>query len=228
MKPIIILLVIVCVWLLLWMIGTYLAVATIEEPEYEVVDKKSGYQIRQYESYIVAETEIKWSGQQVLNNWFRILAWYIFGWNTSKESIKMTTPVNDVNKESEKIAMTTPVNDIKKSNEKIAMTTPVNDIQSDDETHIVQFTMPSKYTLETLPVPNDDRVKLRKVESKKKAVLLYRGWSNETKVEKYKLKLINKLEQDKIEYVWDMVSAQYNPPLSFPLMRRNEILVEVK
>ena len=41
------------------MIGTYLAVATIEEPEYELLEKKSGYEIRQYESYIVAETEIK-------------------------------------------------------------------------------------------------------------------------------------------------------------------------
>ena len=112
----------------------------------------------------------------------------------------MTTPVNDVQK-SEKIAMTTPVNDIKKSNEKIAMTTPVNDIKSDDETHIVQFTMPEKYTLETLPVPNDDRVKLREVEPKKKAVLLYRGWATDDVVEKKKLQLIERLERDGVEYV---------------------------
>ena len=112
----------------------------------------------------------------------------------------MTTPVNDVQK-SEKIAMTTPVNDIKKSNEKIAMTTPVNDIKSDDETHIVQFTMPEKYTLETLPIPNDQRVKLRKVEPKKKAVLLYRGWATDDVVEKKKLQLIERLERDGVEYV---------------------------
>lgn len=114
----------------------------------------------------------------------------------------MTTPVNDVEKTSEKIAMTTPVNDIKKSSsEKIAMTAPVGDIKSDDETHIVQFTMPDKYTLETLPIPNDDRVKLRKVEPKKKAVLLYRGWATDDVVEKKKLQLIERLERDGVEYV---------------------------
>jgi len=114
----------------------------------------------------------------------------------------MTTPVNDVEKTSEKIAMTTPVNDIKKSSsEKIAMTAPVGDIKSDDETHIVQFTMPEKYTLETLPIPNDDRVKLREVGPKKKAVLLYRGWATDDVVEKKKLQLIERLERDGVEYV---------------------------
>ena len=140
----------------------------------------------------------------------------------------MTTPVNDINKESEKIAMTTPVNDIKKSNEKIAMTTPVNDIESDDKTHIVQFTMPSSYTLETLPAPNDTRVKLREIEPQKKAVLRYTLWATESAVEKNKAKLIRFLEKDGIDFETEMVSAQYNPPLSFPLMRRNEILVKIK
>ena len=41
------------------MIGTYMAVATIEEPKHEKLESKNGYDIRQYDSYIVAETEIK-------------------------------------------------------------------------------------------------------------------------------------------------------------------------
>ncbi len=212
MKPFIVLLVIVIIWIIVWMIGSYLMVASIEEPDFEKLESKNWYDIRQYDSYIVAETEIKWSGQQVLNQGFRILAGYIFGGNTSKTSIAMTTPVNDIQKQSEKIAMTT----------------PVNDITTENNTHLVQFTMPDKYTLETLPVPNDDRVKLRKVEPKKKAVLLYRGWATDDVVEKKKLELIERLERDGVEYVWDLISAQYNPPLSFPLMRRNEILVEIK
>lgn len=194
------------------MIGSYLTVASIEEPNYEVLEKKSGYEIRQYDSYIVAETEINGSGQSVLNQGFRILAGYIFGWNKSKQSIAMTTPVND----------------IQKQNEKIAMTTPVNDITTGDNLHLIQFTMPDSYTLDTLPTPNDNRVNLREIQPKKKAVLRYTLWATDSAVEKNKLKLINKLEQDWVEYVWDIVSAQYNPPLSFPLMRRNEVLVEIK
>jgi hypothetical protein len=60
--------------------------------------------------------------------------------------------------------MTSPVNDISSSSEKISMTSPVNDISSGDNKHTIQFVLPSTYTLETLPVPNNDRVKLIKVE----------------------------------------------------------------
>lgn len=121
----------------------------------------------------------------MLNQGFRILAGYIFGGNASKQSIAMTTPVNDIEKQSEKIAMTT----------------PVNDITTGDNLHLIQFSIPSSYTLETLPVPNDNRVNLREIPAKKKAVLLYRGWATEEKVEKNKLKLIEKLERDGVEYV---------------------------
>ena len=211
MKPLIALLIIIIIWILIWIIGSYLTVASIEEPNYEVLEKGKGYEIRQYDSYIVAETEINGSGQQVLNQGFRILAGYIFGWNTSKASIAMTTPVNDIQK-----------------NEKIAMTTPVNDITTWDNIHLVQFTMPSSYTLETLPIPNDNRVKLREIKPQKKAVLRYTLWATESVVEKNKQKLAKLLTRDGIDFEAEMVSAQYNPPLSFPLMRRNEILVEIK
>lgn len=59
--------------------------------------------------------------------------------------------------------MTTPVSDIKSSSEKIAMTVPVSDISSGN-THTIQFSLPSKYTLETLPKPENDKVQLKKVE----------------------------------------------------------------
>ncbi len=53
------LLIILASALLIWIIGTLLAIRGIEEPKYELVEKKDGYEIREYASYIVAEVEIE-------------------------------------------------------------------------------------------------------------------------------------------------------------------------
>jgi hypothetical protein len=36
------------------------------------------------------------------------------------------------------------------------------------------------------------------------------------------------LETDGITIIWNLNSAQYNPPLSFPYLRRNEIIAEIE
>jgi len=108
------------------------------------------------------------------------------------------------------------------------MTVPVSDTLTSQNTHIVQFSLPSKYTLETLPIPNNDRVKLKKIEWYTAAVLSYTWWATPKRVQQKKNTLENLLAQDTKEIIGDMNSAQYNPPLSFPFLRRNEIIVEIK
>ncbi len=141
-----------------------------------------------------------------------MLAGYIFWGNTTKQSIAMTAPVIDINTVSEKIAMTVPVIDITEGN----------------DTHIVQFSMPKKYTLETLPKPNDTNISFIKIPKTTKAVLRYTGWATEWEVKAKKELLSTYLKRDELTQVGEMISAQYNPPLSFPFLRRNEIMVEVK
>jgi len=68
--------------------------------------------------------------------------------------------------------MTAPVTESNTS-EKISMTTPVLETENSEQTRTVQFTMPSKYTLETLPVPDSERVTLREVPAKKVAALRF-------------------------------------------------------
>jgi len=172
------------------MVLSYVAVKSIEKPSYDILEVRNWYELREYKDYIVAEVEIQWEREEAINKWFRILAWYIFWGNEKKESISMTSPVNDIEKKSVNISMTAPVNDIKTKN----------------NTHIVQFVLPSKYTLETLPVPSDSRVQIRKVEWYTAAAIKYTLWATESKIKGY----------------------QYNPPLSFPLMRRNEVIAEVQ
>ena len=83
----------VLVVMLGWMGITYFTETTIEKPAYTVVDKKSGYEIRQYDSFLVASTKTQGDFEQSRSQGFRTLAGYIFGGNKSAEKIKMTAPV---------------------------------------------------------------------------------------------------------------------------------------
>ena len=108
--------------------------------------------------------------RDALNSGFRQLAGYIFGGNTAKSSIAMTVPVMDTTKASENIAMTA----------------PVMDTVSNTGKHTIAFTMPSEYTLATLPKPDNANIRLRVVEESKRAVLRYSWYATESRVESQK------------------------------------------
>jgi len=72
---------------------TYSNVMAIEEANYEITEKNDIYEIRKYSDRLAVETIT--SGSE--NN-FRKLFNYISGRNDSKEKIKMTTPVTQVEK----------------------------------------------------------------------------------------------------------------------------------
>jgi SOUL heme-binding protein len=52
-------LIIIAVALVIWIVGTLFAIRGIEEPQYTVIEKREGYEIREYASYIVAEVEVE-------------------------------------------------------------------------------------------------------------------------------------------------------------------------
>jgi hypothetical protein len=52
---------------LVWSIGSWLVVRNIEEPSYTIVEKRDGYEIRDYAPYIVAEVEVTGSRNESLN-----------------------------------------------------------------------------------------------------------------------------------------------------------------
>ena len=51
----------------LWSLGSWLVVRNIEEPSYTVVEKRKGYEIRDYAPYIVAEVEVTGSRSESLS-----------------------------------------------------------------------------------------------------------------------------------------------------------------
>lgn len=224
-KGTIVILVVIALLIIAWFAWGFYTTHNIEEPKYSVVEERDGYEIREYESYIVAEVEVEGSYNEATNQGFFILADYIFGNNKPKDKVAMTAPV--LEEEKEKIAMTTPVT-VEKT-EKIAMTAPVNSELTENETRIITFMMPSEYTLETLPEANNDRINFKEVPAKKMAVLDFSRWyATADRVETKKKELLELLKRDKVVTIGNLQVARYNDPFTIPIMMRNEILVEIE
>ena len=62
----------------------------IEKAKYTVLEKEDGFEIRQYDPQIVAETFVEGDLEEVGNEGFRRLYAYTSGENTKKQSISMT------------------------------------------------------------------------------------------------------------------------------------------
>lgn len=208
-------LIILGILLVVWFLYSFLSVRNIEEPKYEVVSIADGYEVREYASYIITETTITGAKDRndAARKGFPIVAGYIFGDNTKKS----------------KIAMTVPVHTEETSFEKIAMTVPVNTEQDEERgTYKVSFVLPSEYTLETLPIPNDSRVLIKEVPSRKIAVRRFSWLVNESRLQKNEEILLSALKRDGVLIVGSVNIARYNPPWTIPFMLRNEVQVEIK
>jgi hypothetical protein len=184
-------------------------VQAIEEPTYTVVKQYDTFEVRTYDPYVVAEVVVPGPAQEAGNQGFRLLAAYIFGGNVSQQKMAMTAPVTQVAK-SEKIAMTTPVTQ-----------TPAQ------EGFVVQFKMPKAYTLDTLPKPLDERVKLREVPVASYAVIRFSGLWTEGNYQKHLQQLQQGMAGQGLKSAGEPVYARYNAPFVPWFLRRNEIWIPV-
>ena len=127
-------------------------ISNVEKPDYKVIQSEQNIEIRQYEPMIIAEVDVEGKREDAIRDGFRLIADYIFGNNKVKLDIAMTSPVQQ--QESQKIAMTAPVQQ-----------------QSTGRSWQISFVMPSKYSMESLPEPNNDRVRLKEILTKKFVVI---------------------------------------------------------
>ncbi len=204
----IILLVIVAI-LLVWTAISYFFNRSVKTPEYTVVEKSEGYEIRSYKPYLIAQVEVSGTYDEAMNQGFRLLADYIFGNNTKQTGIAMTTPV--VEKESEVLPMMAPVVET-----------------GDNKKRIISFVMPFEYTLETLPKPNNPEVKIVPQEARKVAVLRFSWFRNDLRVAGKKQELSKFLERDSIKPKGLPEYAGYNAPFTAPWLYRNEVMIEIE
>lgn len=185
-----------------------------------VLKREEEYEIRQVESYYVAETtmpgrtgfDFNGSSQS-----FNVLASYLFGKNTRSEQMEMTTPVFTRKEEVR--------------GETMEMTTPVITKKSADENKWkMSFVMPSKYGPD-LPQAKDPSVTIKEVPSKIVAVAAFPGLVTDDDISQRESRLRKALQKDTQYRVKEdsvVEIAQYNPPFTPPFARRNEVALEVE
>ena len=182
-----------------------------EGPSYTLAGVETdGIEIRSYAPKIVAQVEVSGERETAISEGFRLIADYIFGNNAPNAKIAMTAPVLQQAAEGQKIAMTAPVLQQRTGN-----------------AWIVQFVMPSEYTLETLPKPNNPAVKLLKTLPQKMVVIRFSGTTRAANLAEHQQRLTDYIAKQKLKTVGAPVFAFYDPPWTLPFFRRNEIMLEL-
>ena len=195
---------------LILFIQTGIAMA-IEEPSFDLIEKSESFEIRQYHSQLIAETFVDGELSTASNRGFRLIAGFIFGDNRAKAATS--------DQQSEKIAMTAPV--IVEPRTGSMMTT------KEPDRWRIQFTMPGKYSIATLPKPVNPAVTVREVPAKRYAVIVFSGFTGAEKIQKKTSELLNWMQTKQLQAIAAPQLARYDPPWILPFFRRNEILIEI-
>ena len=186
-------------------------VRALEEPAYQTQMQEGSFEIREYSSYLVAEVFMEEENfDEASGDGFRMLADYIFGNNLSRSaSVQMAGKAEAA---SENIAMTAPVqmDQGKKSNQ-----------------WRMAFSLPSKWNLETAPVPNDQRVNLREISPERMVVLQFSGRMATQDLEEKEQELRQWAMKQGITVVGSVRTARYDPPWTLPFLRKNEVQLKV-
>ena len=182
--------------------------SNVEKPDYKVIKSEQNIEIRQYDPMIIAEVEVKGKREDAISKGFRILANYIFGNNTLEKDISMTAPVQQ------------------KENLKIAMTAPVQQ-KLTGKSWQISFVMPSKHSMDSLPTPNNNRVRLKKILTRKFVVIRFSGTNSNENLTEHKNRLLNYVEANEIKIIGSPKYAFYNTPGTLPFLRRNEVMIEI-
>lgn len=185
---------------------------TFEQPAYTIkADLERGLEIRDYAPSVAAEATIAAPTQREASETaFRLLFAYIAGANQGRQTIAMTTPVQQ---DSTLIAMTTPVR--------------VDAAPAQGQTRIgMRFTLPAGLSANP-PKPTDPRVSLLTEPAKTVAALRYTGNPSEIARAEHQQTLLRRLQSSGWRPTGTPYALNYDPPFAIPFLKRNEVAVEV-
>ena len=188
-------------------------VMATEEPEFTLISQENAIEVREYQPKIIARVEVEGDFDDASSKGFKLLADYIFGNNL-------------LNGEAQKISMTAPV-EMTPLAEDIVMTSAIMKSEVNHKWQ-VNFVMPKEYSLDTLPRPNNEQVKIIEIPKEKYAVIVFSGLVRDSSYSE-KAQLLNDFILTKNFTQLEAIKiARYNPPWTLPFFRRNELMVKIK
>lgn len=200
--------------LLVILVGALLSgplMSNVEHPEYTIIEKYKAIELRDYAPRIIAQVSVSGSREDAISSGFRQLADYIFGNN------KLTATISG-----EEIIS----QDKTTENQKIAMTAPVEQSLIDDA-WVINFTMPSEYTLNSLPNPNNAAIKISEVPSQSFIAIQFSGMNSASNINAHEKQLRAFAAENNIRIHSNPTYAFYNPPWTLPILRRNEVMFQI-
>ena len=189
----------------------------VDEPKYKVEETSEDIQIRAYEPMIQAQVVLEGVRKVAIRTGFLVIADYIFGNNESKKNGDAELSEEEGGS-GEKISMTAPV---------LQQTRDAHKSEKTEKIWVVSFVMPQSHTLDTLPTPNDSRVQLTSLPAKRFAVIRFSGLADDESINLHLAKLTHYIYDHKLKIKGEPMFAFYNPPWTLPILRRNEILLEL-
>ena len=183
-----------------------------ETPAYELLRKDGAFELRRYSGYITASVRVNESSYaRATSAGFNPLADYIFGNNHASDRISMTAPVS-----AGRVCC-----------QKIAMTAPVTATESEED-YVVSFTMPSEFSMEDLPRPNNAAVTLEAVDPHVAAAVRFSGFLGDENATRAESELMAWIDAQGLKPAGEPLAAQYDAPWKPGFARHNEILVPVE
>ncbi len=181
-----------------------------ETPEYSLIQTEGDgrFELREYPPMLIAEVTVEGSRRSSRSDAFRILADFIFGNNQPAESIEMTAPVTQ-------------------EPAKIEMTAPVTQEGAGEDRWTIAFVMPSRFTMDTLPKPTDERITIRETMAVRYAAIRFSGRGSDDSLDRHEVKLRDWMQANGLEAAGDPMYAFYDSPFVPPFLRRNEVLLPV-
>lgn len=110
----------------------------------------------------------------------------------------------------------------------IPMTAPVMQKASENgEEWKIRFSMPSEYSMKTLPHPNDERIHLIEIPSFKTSVIRFSGFNSDKNINDHQLELKAWLGKNHVDVDPIPTYAFYDTPWTLPFLKRNEVMMNI-